>query len=203
MLVEKVNIEKEFYLAILMDRTHNGPVVLASTEGGMDIETVAATNPDAIVTHPVSLADGFTLDDALGLANKLGLGDSAQEAAEQIVKLYNLFIENDATSIEINPLGLLADGKMCFLDAKFNFDDNAQYRNKELFEMRDSSQVRHTTAPISSSVRPSCNPLAQPPRRRCGRSLLGFVGDSSTPHFDTTQPLVRKTHWTWLLTRPT
>eukprot|EP00038_Savillea_parva_P030110 m.75503 g.75503 ORF g.75503 m.75503 type:complete len:465 (+) comp9001_c0_seq1:69-1463(+) len=140
MLVEKVNIVKEFYLAILMDRAHNGPVVLASTEGGMDIEAVAATNPDAIVTLPINLQTGLTQEEAMGLADKLGMGDSRQAAAEQMVRLYQLFQENDATSIEINPLGLLDDGRVMFLDAKFNFDDNAEYRNKELFAMRDPTQ---------------------------------------------------------------
>lgn len=142
MLVEKVNIKKEFYLAILMDRASNGPVVLASTEGGMDIEAVAAETPDAIITHPVDVTKGLSFEAALGIANDLGLGGAAPDAADQIVNLYKIFLENDATSIEINPLGLLDDGRVCFLDAKFNFDDNAQYRNKELFELRDSSQVR-------------------------------------------------------------
>eukprot|EP01059_Diplonema_ambulator_P018935 TRINITY_DN3162_c0_g1_i1.p2 TRINITY_DN3162_c0_g1~~TRINITY_DN3162_c0_g1_i1.p2 ORF type:complete len:415 (+),score=179.39 TRINITY_DN3162_c0_g1_i1:56-1300(+) len=138
---EAVDIEKEYYLAMMLDRSYGGPVIIGSSEGGMAIEDVAANNPDAIKKLPVKVAEGLTDEAALGFAHELGFtGQSAKNAAEQIQKLYNLMIATDATQVEINPMVQLKDGRVMLVDAKLGFDDNAEYRQPEIFAMRDSTE---------------------------------------------------------------
>jgi len=141
LVVEKLKIIEEYYFAILMDRVTMGPVVVASSEGGMDIEGVAAETPELIISTPVSLEKGLSEEMALEIANKVGFPPQAKAAAAQeMLRLYNLFLEKDATMVEINPMGIDSYGDVICLDAKFNFDDNANYRQPDIFALRDTSQ---------------------------------------------------------------
>jgi succinyl-CoA synthetase beta subunit len=138
---EKKYIRREYYLAILMDRTTQGPMIVASSQGGVDIETVAAESPEAIITMPVSIADGLAREDAVSLAKKLDFAPQCvEEAADTIMKLYQIFVERDATQIEINPLVESSEHRVLAMDAKFGFDDNAEFRQEEVFSWRDRSQ---------------------------------------------------------------
>jgi succinyl-CoA synthetase beta subunit len=140
-ICEKLYIRREYYLAILMDRTTQGPMIVASAQGGVDIETVAAENPEAIFTLPVNIADGLAREDAVGLAKKMDFSPQCvEEAADTIEKLYQIFTERDATQIEINPLAESSDHHVVAMDAKFGFDDNAEFRQEEVFSWRDRSQ---------------------------------------------------------------
>jgi len=139
-----LEIEKEYYFAVLMDRSSNGPVLVASSQGGMDIEEVAEKSPEAVVKLPVDIVKGLTDEAALGLAKKIGFeGDLATQAAKQFKALYALFLGTDATQVEINPLAvghLHGQGKKVYaVDAKLNFDDNAAFRQRPLFEQRDKA----------------------------------------------------------------
>ena len=104
-IVERKFARREFYLAVLMDRASQSPVIVASSQGGMDIETVAKENPEAIITTKVDIHQGVTDEIARGIATELGFSDQCiDEAKDTIQKLYKIFMERDATQIEINPL---------------------------------------------------------------------------------------------------
>lgn len=140
-IVERKFARREFYLAILMDRQRQGPVIVASSQGGMDIEEVAKTSPDAIKTYPVDIHEGVTDKLAKQVAEELGFSEQCvDEAAGEVKKLYKLFNEKDATQIEINPWSETTEHDVFCMDAKLNFDDNADFRQKEVFEWRDTSQ---------------------------------------------------------------
>lgn len=140
-ICERKFARREFYLAILMDRATQGPVIVSSSQGGMDIETVAKETPEAIITTPIDIHKGVTDEIATKIATDLGFSPQCiQEAKETIQKLYKVFIEKDATQIEINPLSETNDHKVLCMDAKLGFDDNAEFRQKDVFEMRDKSQ---------------------------------------------------------------
>jgi succinyl-CoA synthetase beta subunit len=140
-ICEKKYIRREFYLAILMDRGTQGPMIVGSSQGGVDIETVAAESPEAILTLPVSIIDGLSREAALDFAKRLEFAPQCrEEAADTIMKLYQIFTERDATQIEINPLAESSDHKVLAMDAKFGFDDNAEFRQEEVFSWRDRSQ---------------------------------------------------------------
>lgn len=141
MVVEKVQIAQEYYFAILMDREANGPVLVASSEGGMDIEAVAAATPDAIIKRPIDIMAGMGLDDGLAVAKEIGVPEESQEkAAKQMLALFDLFTSHDASMVEINPMALLKNGDVMCMDAKLNFDDNAEFRQHQLFKLRDETQ---------------------------------------------------------------
>lgn len=140
-IVERKYLRKEYYLAMTMDRSVQGPMIIGSSEGGMNIEDVAKENPDAIVTMPVDIKVGLTDSMAQELAEKMGFPKVCQEEAAKTFKtLYKIFIEKDATQIEINPLAETQDHQVMCMDAKFGFDDNADFRQKEVFDMRDKTQ---------------------------------------------------------------
>jgi succinyl-CoA synthetase beta subunit len=140
LVAERLSLTKEYYFAILMDRAANGPAIVASSQGGMDIEAVAEKDPAAIVTLPIDIAVGLTRAAAEGLARQLGFGALSGAAAEEFLKLYDLFLRNDATMVEINPLAVDAAGRVLCMDAKFNFDDNAAFRQKAVHALRDRTQ---------------------------------------------------------------
>ncbi|XP_050296219.1 succinate--CoA ligase [GDP-forming] subunit beta, mitochondrial [Anthonomus grandis grandis] len=141
MIAESVNIVRETYLSLLMDRQSNGPVIIASPAGGMDIEAVAEKTPHLIKTVPIDIFEGVTDKMALDIAEFLEFkGTLKQPAAEEIKKLWKLFCEVDAIQIEINPLVETDDGKVISVDAKLNFDDNAKYRQKDIFAMEDVTE---------------------------------------------------------------
>ncbi|KAF2673128.1 succinyl-CoA ligase beta-chain mitochondrial precursor [Microthyrium microscopicum] len=140
-IVERKFARREFYLAILMDRAQQKPVIVASSQGGMDIEEVAKTNPAAIKTYPVDIHAGVTNELATKIATEIGFSDHTIEtAADEIKKLYKLFMDKDATQIEINPWSETTDHEVLCMDCKLGFDDNADFRQKELFDMRDTTQ---------------------------------------------------------------
>ncbi len=145
--VEKILIESpqsinhEFYLSLLVDRQSNKVVVLASTEGGMDIESVAKNSPEKIIKIEINSQTGLTDIDCQNLGKKLNLAGSAlSDFAATVNSLYQIFIEKDASLIEINPLIKDSNDKIIALDAKIDFDDNALYRQEEILSLRDSSQ---------------------------------------------------------------
>lgn len=141
MVADSVNIVRETYLCIILDREHNGPVIIASEAGGMDIEQVAKDTPEKLKTIAVNPALGLSRATALELADFLAFkGALREKAANEIEKLYSLFDKIDAVQIEINPLAETDDGRVIAVDAKLNFDDNAQFRQKRIFEMEDTSE---------------------------------------------------------------
>ncbi|KAI9298654.1 succinate-CoA ligase [Neoconidiobolus thromboides FSU 785] len=140
-IVEREYLRREYYFAILMDRKTSGPVIVASSQGGMDIEAVAAENPSAIITHPVNIHEGLKHEDAVSLAKKAGFSPNCvNDAADTFMKLYKLFIEKDATLVEINPMAESSKHEVLCMDAKINFDDNADFRQKDIQSLRDTTQ---------------------------------------------------------------
>ncbi|KAI7377771.1 Succinate--CoA ligase, partial [Hortaea werneckii] len=140
LIVERKFARREFYLAVLMDRATQGPVIVASSQGGMDIETVAKEQPEAIITTKVDIHKGVTDEMAHEIASKLGFSEQCvPQAQDTIQKLYKIFMEKDATQIEINPMSETSDHQVLCMDAKLNFDDNADFRQEEVFSWRDVS----------------------------------------------------------------
>ncbi|KAE8365687.1 hypothetical protein BDV27DRAFT_144254 [Aspergillus caelatus] len=140
-ICERKFARREFYLAVLMDRQSQSPVIVASSQGGMDIETVAKETPEAIITTPVDINVGVTDEIAGKIATELGFSEQCiPEAKDTIQKLYKVFMEKDATQIEINPLSETSDHQVMAMDAKLGFDDNADFRQKEVFSWRDTTQ---------------------------------------------------------------
>ena len=138
LVVESVEIAREVYVAILMDRASEAPVVVASTEGGVEIERVAEEHPEKIIREPVHPLLGLQPFQALKLGRQLDFrGDQLKAASKLLANLYKLFASLDCSLVEINPLVVTKGGEVLALDAKFNFDDNALYRHKEVLEMRD------------------------------------------------------------------
>lgn len=113
MLAERRDPSHEYYVAVLNDRVTQGVVLVASSQGGMNIEEVAAKDPSAIINTPINFATGLTKPEALEVAKKLGLKEGpAEEAADIFINLYRIFKEKDATQIEINPMAETTDGKV-------------------------------------------------------------------------------------------
>jgi succinyl-CoA synthetase beta subunit len=133
-----LDIKRELYLSVLVDRAVAAPVIMASAAGGVEIEEVAHTNPEAILRETVHPAAGFQPFQARKIAFGLGLpAESVGHVATFLHSLYRAFIETDASLAEINPLVLTGEGKLVALDAKMNFDDNALYRHKDIAALRD------------------------------------------------------------------
>ncbi len=142
-----VDIAHEYYLGLTVDRTAGGPVLIASADGGVEIETVAAENPDAIIRQPIHPLTGLEPYQARQVAYELGLpGDAAKQAVKAMLALAGLFHDLDCSLLEINPLVLTEptdqhpDGRVFAIDAKANFDDNALYRQKRVGEMHDPAE---------------------------------------------------------------
>ena len=140
-ITDGVDIAKEFYLALLVDRDSGRIAVVASTEGGMDIEGVAHDTPEKIHTITIDPATGLMPHHGRAVANALGLsGDLAKQCANVLAQLYDAFVGTDASQIEINPLAVTDDGKLLVLDAKVGFDGNAMFRHQDLAALRDLSE---------------------------------------------------------------
>ena len=138
---EAVDISRELYFAILIDRATSVPVVIASTEGGVDIETVAEKSPEKILRLPINPFLGIMPYQTRLIAASLGLtGPLMNQASKLFTNLYRLFIERDCSMVEVNPLVVTNDGRLMALDAKFNFDDNALYRQPSIVAMRDITE---------------------------------------------------------------
>ena len=142
---EGISISKETYFAIIMDREHGGPTMVGSKFGGMDIEKVAHDTPDEIHVEPIDINKGVNPEQTERLAKKLGFtGPLVKEASEQMQNLYKLMVSTDATQVEINPfaIGSIPGGeqnRVFCVDAKLNFDDNASFRQKDIFNLRDTT----------------------------------------------------------------
>ena len=144
LLVEKVDKLREMYLSILYDRESQGVLMVGSPNGGTSIEDVAKANPELIFKIPININTGITDEQCTSMASNLGftLGEKSHTNAVKLMKkMYSMFIERDCKQIEINPLvETPADGSVVCLDAKCNFDDSSQYRQKDIFEQRDYTQ---------------------------------------------------------------
>ena len=140
MVTESVSIQREIYLAILLDRESRRPVIIASTEGGMDIEEVAEKHPDKIIRESVNPLAGLQAYQVRKLCELLGFDTTARQFGRLLHALYKLFIECDCSMVEINPVVVTSDNHVYALDAKFNFDDNALFRHPEIEAMRDTEE---------------------------------------------------------------
>ena len=142
LLIESAaEIAKEFYLGIVIDRKQGRPVIMASAEGGVDIEEVAATKPEAILKETVDPSVGVQAYQGRKLAKGLGLDKKQTNAFGKIlIALYRLFDEKDCSMVEINPLIVTEAGKLVCLDCKMNFDSNALYRHKDVVEFHDETE---------------------------------------------------------------
>jgi succinyl-CoA synthetase beta subunit len=141
LVAEAVDIERELYFAVLLDRATSAPVIIASTEGGMDIEAVAEHSPEKLMREPIHPLLGLQAYQTRKIAQALGLtGPLLNQASKLFNAVYKLFLARDCSQIEINPLVVTSKGQLSALDAKFNFDDNALYRQPEIVAMRDKSE---------------------------------------------------------------
>lgn len=143
MIGERLYMRREMYISIMLDRAAGGPVFIASPAGGTSIEDVAAATPELIFKQPVDIMKGINDEQTTYLATSLGFvpgTDSHAQCKVVLEKLYNLFCKYDCTLLEINPLAETPEGRVVVCDAKLNFDDNAEFRQKELHKLRDRSQ---------------------------------------------------------------
>lgn len=143
LLMERMYMRREMYLSLLMDRASQGPLMVVSPRGGTSIEDVAKSNPEVIFTQPISLEDGLTDDACNRMATNLGLDEGSEGHAKAVTlmkNLYKMFIDCDCTQVEVNPLAETAEGDIVVCDAKVNFDDNAEFRQKDIHARRDTTQ---------------------------------------------------------------
>jgi len=135
------NIEKEFYLSCLVDRTTSKIAFISSDQGGMDIEEVATESPNKIITTKVELRDEISNEECEKIIKIFNLEESAKSEAISLIKsIYKMFIKTDANMVEVNPLILTKEKKVICLDAKINFDSNALFRHPEILELRDLNE---------------------------------------------------------------
>jgi succinyl-CoA synthetase beta subunit len=140
-LEEASEVARELYLAMLVDRKAEAVAVVASTEGGMEIEEVAAKTPEKIITEPVDQVAGMTAFQARKIAFALGLKDKqVNQFVALLAAIYRAFTETDASLVEINPLVVTKDGQVLCLDAKMSFDDNGLFRHPDIRELRDPNE---------------------------------------------------------------
>ena len=141
LVAESAEIAREIYLAILLERATAAPLIVASTEGGVEIETVAAKSPEKIIREPIDPLAGLQPFQTRKLAKQLGFESSQLKSASKLFEgLYRTFIAFDCSMIEVNPLVTTKSGEVLALDAKFNFDDNALYRHPEIAALRDVAE---------------------------------------------------------------
>ena len=138
-------INKEFYLSCLVDRESSKIAFISSDQGGMDIEEVAKNNPEKILTTKVGFKDQISDEDCKQIIEIFNLDQEAYEEAQKLIKsIYKMFIEKDASLVEINPLILTKDNKIVCLDAKMKFDDNALFKHPEIIDLRDFNEEEET-----------------------------------------------------------
>ena len=141
LVAESADIAREIYFAVLVDRATAAPVIVASTEGGVEIEAVAAKSPEKIIREPIDPLAGLQPFQTRKLAKQLGFESSQLKSASKLFQgLYRTFIAYDCSMVEVNPLVVTAKGDVLALDAKFNFDDNALYRHPEIAALRDIAE---------------------------------------------------------------
>ncbi len=141
LVAESADIAREIYFAVLLDRATAAPLIVASTEGGVEIEAVAAKSPDQILREPIDPLGGLQPYQARKLAKQLRFESAQLKNASRLFEgLYRTFIAFDCSMVEVNPLVVTSKGEVLALDAKFNFDDNALYRHPEIAAMRDIAE---------------------------------------------------------------
>ncbi|MGZ5004016.1 MAG: ADP-forming succinate--CoA ligase subunit beta [Chthoniobacterales bacterium] len=141
LVAKSVEIAREIYFAILLDRATAAPLIVASTEGGVEIEAVAEKSPEKIIREPIDRLAGIQPFQTRKLAKELGFESDQLKAASKLFDgLYRTFIGLDCSMVEVNPLVVTKEGEVLALDAKFNFDDNALYRHPEIAALRDISE---------------------------------------------------------------
>jgi len=141
LVTEKIDAKKEFYLSVTGDNEHAGIVIVASADGGTEIEETAATHPERIIQVPVSVITDFQVSEGNPVAKAFGLtGALKNELINILSGMVKLYLEKDCSLVEINPLVLTKDDHLLILDAKINFDDNALFRHPELAELRDINE---------------------------------------------------------------
>jgi succinyl-CoA synthetase beta subunit len=141
LIAESAEIAREIYFAILLDRATAAPLIVASTEGGVEIEAVAAKSPEKIIREPIDPLAGLQPFQTRKVAKQLGFESSQlKNAAKLFTGLYRTFTAFDCSMVEVNPLVVTTKGEVLALDAKFNFDDNALYRHPEIAAMRDIAE---------------------------------------------------------------
>jgi succinyl-CoA synthetase beta subunit len=141
LVAESADIEREIYFAVLLDRATAAPLIVASTEGGVEIETVAEKSPEKIMREPIDPLAGLHPFQTRKLARQLGFkSEQLKPAAKLFSALYCTFIQSDCSMVEVNPLVVTKKGEVLALDAKFNFDDNALYRHPEIAALRDTAE---------------------------------------------------------------
>ena len=141
LVAESADIAREIYFAVLLDRATAAPLIVASTEGGVEIEAVAAKSPEKMIREPIDPLAGLQPYQARKLASQLGFESSQLKNASKLFEgLYRTFIAYDCSMVEVNPLVVTNKGEVLALDAKFNFDDNALYRHPEIAAMRDVAE---------------------------------------------------------------
>ncbi len=141
LVAESADIAREIYFAVLLDRATAAPVIVASTEGGVEIESVAAKSPEKIIREPITPLAGLQPYQGRKLAKQLGFESSQLKNASKLFEgLYRTFIAYDCSMVEVNPLVVTNKGDVLALDAKFNFDDNALYRHPEIAALRDTAE---------------------------------------------------------------
>ena len=141
LIAESVEIEREIYFAILLDRATGAPMIVASTEGGVEIEAVAEKTPEKIIREPIDRLAGIQPYQTRKLARQLGFTSAQLKAASKLFDgLYRTFVALDCSMVEVNPLVVTDKGEVLALDAKFNFDDNALYRHPEVAALRDIAE---------------------------------------------------------------
>ena len=138
---EGLDIARELYLGIVIDRETSSPVLITSTEGGMAIEEVAAETPDKIFNEPFDVVDGLSAAQARAVGVSLGLeGESLENAVDFLPALCRFFVESDCSLTEVNPLVVTGGGQLLCLDSKISFDDNAMFRHESFEELRDLNE---------------------------------------------------------------
>ncbi len=141
LVAESADIAREIYFAVLLDRATAAPVIVASTEGGVEIEAVAAKSPEKIIREPIDPLAGLQPFQTRKLAKQLGFESSQLKSASKLFEgLYRTFLAYDCSMVEVNPLVVTGKGDVLALDAKFNFDDNALYRHPEIAALRDIAE---------------------------------------------------------------
>ncbi|KAI8462711.1 MAG: succinate-CoA ligase beta chain [Monoraphidium minutum] len=140
-VARKMKLKREMYFAILLDRKTAGPVMIGCSEGGTSIEDLAEKYPEKIIKIPIDIRKGITDEQATAMARGLAVTGDVAAAAGQIKALYKLFEKTDCTMVEVNPLAEDDQGRLVAADAKLGFDDNAGFRQKDVFALKDESQI--------------------------------------------------------------
>ena len=163
LLVERMYMRREMYISIMLDRSAGGPLIICSPAGGTSIEDVAEHTPELIFKQPVDITRGIQDEETTFVATSLGFIPGTpghNDCKDMVEKMYNMFTTYDCTLVEVNPLAETPDGRVVVCDGKINFDDNAEYRQKKIFNFRDKTQEDPREVEVLlGSIAPSTNIL--------------------------------------------